>query len=337
MNGPRLLLIACALALTAFGAVVQAGLHETAAAFPWSHPAWSAGGLAAMLAAARIDVRFWFRLAPQLLAVALCASVVLLPHNGRRDAGPVVLLALALILFLASWRGGEVRRRAWTASGLVAALLFAVALAVLWPAFGAAVALLLTGLVLLLLRGYGGAAAATAVLALGGLVASILNSPQRLHRVLALLAPERYASRCEPPFHFALEAGGWTGVGLGNGTHLTAVPGAARAFMAAHIGEELGRAGLFAVLFVLATLMAAGLVASLRAPDPRARTFGIGIVAWIAFQALLHLGVVFQWLPIVSVPLPLAGSAGVELVVLLAGVGVLAGLTGGEREDGVLE
>ena len=337
MNAPGIIATGSALALVALGLVLRAGMADVSAAFLWTHAAWLTTGIAGLVVLQHVKFHAVCQRVPLLFGVSVAAGL-LLPVFFRGHAGlrPAHLLAPGLLLFLATWRGDEARRTPRVACELSAAWLVAIAVAVVPADFSGVLLLLLTGLVLLVARGYFQTALLGAAAVIAGFALFVARDQHRLVRILALLAPATGGPHSHPACHFAVEAGGLTGVGFGNGTHLTGCPGAARTFLAAHLCEEFGRVGLYAVILLLLALTGAGLVAALRASDRRACAAGIGIAAWITIQSILHIAVLFEELPLKPVSLPLAGAEGPELVLQLASVGLLPGLARGGKRNGAM-
>ena len=122
----------------------------------------------------------------------------------------------------------------------------------------------------------------------------------------------------------ALGSGGISGVGLGDGRQkLGFVPEHHTDFIFSVIGEELG---LIATLTVLAAYMAiaiCGVYIAAHASDVFGMLIATGITFMISFQAVINIGVVTSALPNKGLSLPFISYGGSNLVMLLAGVGLL--------------
>lgn len=127
---------------------------------------------------------------------------------------------------------------------------------------------------------------------------------------------------------YSIASGGLLGLGIGNSRqkHLW-LPYAENDFIFSVVCEELGFLGavLLIVLFVLLILL--GIFIALRSPDYFGMMLGIGIVAQIAWQVFLHIGVVTGTLPNTGISLPFFSSGGTSLVLLLAEIGILLNIS----------
>lgn len=238
---------------------------------------------------------------------------------------PVEFMKFALVVFLSGWL---VRHQSLPA--LLLTLAAPMALLLLQPDLGSLLVVLAIAVSLYLIAGgplkqIGLIAAAAIPL----LVIMILIAPYRLQRLTTFLDPERDplgAGFQVRQITLALGRGGLLGQGLGNSSQkFSYVPEASTDSIAAIIGEETGFIGLIAVMALYAGLLAAGY--SLLQPVTGAyRLLGLGILSWIAVQALLNLSAVAALVPLTGVPLPFISYGRSSLVMLLYAVGVLVRL-----------
>jgi cell division protein FtsW len=89
------------------------------------------------------------------------------------------------------------------------------------------------------------------------------------------------------------------------------------------IGEELGFAGITAVLFLYGMIAYAGLRAARTAKDLYSKLVAAGITSVILSQATINFFAVLGLLPLTGVPLPFISYGNSNLIVLLAAMGVL--------------
>ena len=122
----------------------------------------------------------------------------------------------------------------------------------------------------------------------------------------------------------ALGAGGWTGVGLGNGQgKMGFVPEHRTDFIFSMIGEELGLLATLLVVAGFVAIVVCGIYIALHSRD----TFGLLLAAGISFligmQAFINIGVVTSALPNKGLPLPFISYGGSNLLIMLTSVGLL--------------
>jgi rod shape determining protein RodA len=89
------------------------------------------------------------------------------------------------------------------------------------------------------------------------------------------------------------------------------------------IGEELGFAGAMALLALLGLLLWRGLRIAALARDPFGALLAAGVVALLAFQAFVNIGVTVGIMPITGIPLPFVSYGGSSLVATFLAVGLL--------------
>lgn len=122
----------------------------------------------------------------------------------------------------------------------------------------------------------------------------------------------------------ALATGGLWGVGLGQSRQkYNYLPEAHNDYIFAVVGEELGLIGAIAVLLLYAALIYCAMRILLRSSDLFIRYATIGIITWIAGQALLNIAMVVGLMPVIGVPLPFISAGGSALVSSLTGIGIL--------------
>jgi cell division protein FtsW len=247
---------------------------------------------------------------------------------------PSELIKLAAVLYAADY---TVRKHAVLKSfrkGLLPML--AVMLAVSWlllrePDFGAFVVIAVTSFGVLFLGGMNGKHFAALVAMLGvGFAGLVLSSPYRMQRIFGFMDPWSDPFGRGYQLSHALIAfgrGEWTGVGLGASVEkLSYLPEAHTDFLLAVIAEELGFAGVTVVIMLFVWIVfrafAIGRHAALRERHFAALAAqGIGI--WIAFQALINMGVNMGLLPTKGLTLPLMSFGGTGLLVNCVALAIL--------------
>ena len=159
----------------------------------------------------------------------------------------------------------------------------------------------------------------------------LAKEPYRWRRITSFLDP--WADPQGSGFQLvqsliALGSGGLIGQGLGGGKQkLAFLPEIHTDFIFAHIGEELGFIGAFAVVFLFFLLFIKGLSISLKQSEPFNYFLALGITIMISIQALINFAVVTGLAPTKGLPLPFISYGGSSLVVNLMAVGILLNLS----------
>jgi cell division protein FtsW len=301
-------------------------------------------GLVALGYFSRHGVATVKRFTPAILAVSLVGLVlVLLPGfgieaNGARrwlGAGPLQVqpsevAKLALVLYAAGLIAAK-PTRVRSLKGVQQLILVAGVMAMLIvaePDLGTAIVISLTLGALLVVGGVRMRHLATlaGVLFLLVLLVALLE-PYRRARLTAFLNP--WADAQGGGFQsvqamIAIGSGGPFGVGLGQSVQkLFYLPEAHTDMILAVIGEELGFVGIAGVLFLYGMIAYAGLRAARLARDLYSKLLAAGITSVILIQATVNFFAVLGVLPLTGVPLPFISYGNSNLVVLLAGMGIL--------------
>ena len=173
----------------------------------------------------------------------------------------------------------------------------------------------------------------------GGLAAvamlAAIAEPYRMARLTAFIDP--FADAGDSGFQAvqaltAIGSGGMFGVGLGESVQkIFYLPEAHTDMILAIIGEELGIVGMLAVAVLYAMIGYAGLRAAKAARDRYSTLLAAGITSLICCQAILNFFAVLGLMPLTGVPLPFISYGSSNLIVLLAGMGLLMNVaaTGG--------
>ncbi len=125
-----------------------------------------------------------------------------------------------------------------------------------------------------------------------------------------------------------LGAGNLFGVGLGNGRQkLFFLPYPHTDFIFASIGEELGFAGLLAILILFYFIIWRGIKIALYQPDKFGYLLAMGVTLTMMIAILINIGVVTSLLPTTGIPLPLLSYGGSALLVSIVAVAILLNLS----------
>jgi cell division protein FtsW len=284
------------------------------------------------------------RATPLLLAASFAGLlIVLIPGVGQEANGstrwlgagplqvqPSEVAKLALVLYSAGLIAGRPERTR-SLTGMRPLLLVGGAmggLVLLEPDLGTALVICLTLGALLVVGGVSGRQLAILAggLALLTLVFSLVE-PYRRERLTTFLNPwadSEGAGFQSVQAMIAIGSGGPLGVGLGESVQkLFYLPEAHTDMILAVIGEELGFAGITAVLFLYGMIAYAGLRAARAARDLYAKLVAAGVTSVIFIQATVNFFAVLGVVPVTGVPLPFISYGNSNLIVLLAAMGLL--------------
>jgi cell division protein FtsW len=312
------------------------------------HAAYLAVGLGAAFALFRVPVWLWQKASPYLFVFGLLLLVlVLIPGVGREVNGarrwlplgfvgfqPSELMKLFVVLYAADY---TVRKAAFMDDfrkgflPMFGVMTFVAFVLLREPDFGALVVVTTIAMAILFLGGLNWRlfAGLAALLALA-FVALIFSSPYRLQRILGFMDPwaDAYGKGYQLSHSLiAFGRGEWLGVGLGASVEkLFYLPEAHTDFLLAVIAEELGFAGVAAVitlfLFMVHRAFAVGRqAASLERYYAALVAQGIGI--WLAAQAFINMGVNMGLLPTKGLTLPLLSFGGTGIVVNCMALAIL--------------
>lgn len=198
------------------------------------------------------------------------------------------------------------------------------------------------GIVLLAMIFLGGAKMKTffiiGVPALVAIPVLIAAEPYRLLRLSAFLDP--WASPKEEGYQliqslYALGNGGWFGTGLfASRQKYRFLPFAESDFILSIIGEEFGFIGLIVLFSVSFLLIYKGIKTAARANDFHSYLLASGITLVYGVQTVINALVVSGAIPPTGLPLPLVSSGNTALIVTMTAMGVLYGISkGNKRKD----
>lgn len=309
-------------------------------------------GIGVALGTSRLSLRACRHGALPTLGLALLGAALVLTPLGSAAGGarrwfqiagvsvqPSEVLKVALVFYLA-WslsrrrdRLGRFRDGIMPPLGIV---IVAAGLLLGEPDYGTAVLLVGVFITMLFVAGMPlgplaivcGAVVPTAIL-------FIANSAYRRVRWLSFLDP--WSDPRDTGFQLiqsfiAFGSGGIGGLGLGQSRQkMFYLPAAHTDFVFSVIGEEIGLVGALGVLLLFGIVGTCGMRIALRHPDPFGRLLAFGLTTLLTLQALVNTAVVLGLLPTTGLPLPFVSYGGSAMVMALAGVGTLYGLS---RETG---
>ena len=304
------------------------------------HGVFITAGLFFGLLAFQVPVQLWQTYAPWLFLIGTALlAVVLIPGFGREVNGsrrwlslfiinlqPSELMKLFVVLYAADYtvrkgKVGHLFRKAFVPMLVVMVLIGGLLLQE--PDLGAFVVICIIALSTLWLGGFNLKVFASLLLALPlAFGALIFSAPYRMQRLIGFMDPwsDPYGRGYQLSHALiAFGRGEWLGVGLGGSVEkLFYLPEAHTDFLMAVIAEELGLAGVAAVIAMFALLV----MRSFRIGREAAffeRNFSAlvaqGIGVWIGVQAIINIGVNMGVLPTKGLTLPFLSFGGSGIVV----------------------
>ena len=126
----------------------------------------------------------------------------------------------------------------------------------------------------------------------------------------------------------AIGSGGVTGLGLGNGKQkFLYLPESQNDFIFAVVCEELGLIGACLILALFALLIIRGYWLALHARDKFGSLIIVGVTTLFAFQVFANVAVVTNLFPVTGISLPFFSYGGSALVIQLAEMGLILGVS----------
>ncbi|MFQ6113646.1 MAG: FtsW/RodA/SpoVE family cell cycle protein [bacterium] len=125
---------------------------------------------------------------------------------------------------------------------------------------------------------------------------------------------------------FALNAGGWTGAGLGLG-YPTNVPLVVSDFVYSAIAEELGFIGAALIIILYLLLFFLGARVVVESEDDFEKLLAIGFTTMLAIQVFVNIGGVIKLIPLTGITLPFISRGGFSFLISFIIVGFLMGLS----------
>ena len=169
------------------------------------------------------------------------------------------------------------------------------------------------------------------LLGVAGFVGLILSAPYRMKRITSFLDP--WEDPLGSGFQmiqslYAIGPGGLFGLGLGQSRQkFFYLPEPQTDFIFAIISEELGFIGGSLVLLLFALMLWRGIRIALGAPDLYGSLVAVGIIAMVAIQVMINIGVVTGLMPVTGITLPFLSYGGSSLTLMLMAIGVLLNIS----------
>jgi cell division protein FtsW len=312
------------------------------------HGLFVAVSLVAAVVAFQIPLRWWQQAAPFLFLFGVGLLIlVLVPGVGREVNGsqrwislnvvtvqPSELMKLFAVLYAADYTARKAAHMASFRKGFLPmfiVMLVVGGLLLREPDFGAFVVITAIALGILFLGGMNWKLFAGLFgLLMVGFVVLILASPYRLQRVVGFMDPwaDPYGKGYQLSHALiAFGRGEWLGVGLGASVEkLFYLPEAHTDFVLAVIAEELGFAGVAAILLAFIWIVTRAFMIGRRAASLERHFSALaaqGVGLWIGVQAIINAGVNTGMLPTKGLTLPLVSFGGSALLATCCALAVL--------------
>lgn len=306
-------------------------------------------GIVAMFFIMNIDYWTWKTWAKMLLIICFVLLVlVLIPgvgnvRNGSRSwigigafsIQPSEFMKLAMIAFLAKYLSMCQKYITSFKKGLAPSLglvFLAFGMIMLQPDLGTGTVMVGTCIVMIFIAG--ARVRHFAILGLigaAGFVALVLSAPYRIKRITSFLDP--WEDPLGSGFQiiqslYAIGPGGLFGLGLGQSRQkFFYLPEPQTDFIFAILAEELGFIGGSLILLLFSLLLWRGIRIALGAPDLYGSFLAVGIIAMIAIQVMINIGVVTGLMPVTGITLPFLSYGGSSLTLMLMAIGVLLNIS----------
>lgn len=306
-------------------------------------------GIIAMFFIMNIDYWTWKTWAKVILITCFVLLIlVLIPgvgnvRNGSRSwigvgafsIQPSEFMKLAMIAFLAKFLSERQKVITSFKNGLLPSLglvFTAFGLIMLQPDLGTGTVMVGTSVVMIFIAGARiSHFAGLGLLAVAGFAGLVISAPYRMKRITSFLDP--WQDPLNSGFQiiqslYAIGPGGLFGLGLGQSRQkFFYLPEPQTDFIFAILAEELGFIGGSFILLLFSLLLWRGIRIALGAPDLFGTFLAAGIIAMIAIQVMINIGVVTGLMPVTGITLPFLSYGGSSLTLMLMAVGVLLNIS----------
>lgn len=299
-----------------------------------------------MLVLALVDMKWWFRLAYPVYAVALLLLVAVEVAGETRmgatrwlTVGPLTfqpseIMKIGVVLALARWYHGATAQEAklhWKLIVPVLLIGMPFALVAHQPDLGTAMLIGMTGAAIMFVAGLSpwiiGTVTAGVAVFIPFFVTVVMHDYQRA-RVLTFLNPS--ADPSGSGYHImqskiAMGSGGLLGkgYGLGSQSQLEFLPEKQTDFIFSALSEEFGFIGSFGILVCYAAIIVMALRIASLSYSHFGRLAAAGVTATFALYVLINGAMVMGLAPVVGVPMPLLSYGGTVMLTVMIGFGLI--------------
>lgn len=307
------------------------------------------GGLCAMYIFARIPISFLRKYATVILISSIClTALVFVPHLGFMHGGarrwvtllgfsfqPVEVLKIAFVIYLSAWLSWAKKKVENPLFGILPVIVVLGVIAgvlLLQPDTKSLILMASTGIALLFLSG----TPIKHLLMMGGVTVAIfivlaIHTPYLTQRVATFLNPANDPDGSSYQLQqslIAIGSGKVTGRGFGQSIQkFSYLPEPQGDSIFAVIGEEVGFVGstiivLLYILFAMRGLWIAG-----KCADGFSGLLAAGLVILITLQSFMNIASITGLFPLTGVPLVFMSQGGTSLLISLAAVGIILGIS----------
>ena len=307
------------------------------------------GGLVAMYFFTRIPAAFLRKYATVILIGSiLITAMVFVPHLGFAHGGarrwisilgvsfqPVEILKIAYVIYMAAWLSWAKHRVENPLYGILPMLVVLGIIAgvlLLQPDTKSLILMAGTGIAMLFLSG----TPFKHLLILGGVTVGIFlilafNTPYLSQRVATFMHPANDAEGSSYQLQqslIAIGSGRITGRGYGQSIQkFSYLPEPQGDSIFAVIGEELGFIGCTIIVLLYMLFAMRGLWIARRSPDAFSGLLAAGLVILITLQSFMNIASITGLFPLTGVPLVFMSQGGTSLLISLAVVGIILGIS----------
>lgn len=342
------MLLAVVLVLLAYGLLALYSATFFVGVIFWQRQLlWVVLGLIVMGALYWIPYPLWQKLALPLMLVNLALLVILLlvgtPVFGAlrsligRSVQPGVLARLIAVIYIAAWlssKGDQLNQVKYGLFPFGLIMGVVAGLVALQPDLSTALLIAVTGLAMFFFAGGDPVQIFLSIIigagAFGVLAWQFEHARQRLMGyVISLRDPKLM------PYHVhqaivAISEGGIFGQGLGaGGLKFGYLPFPHTDSIFAVVAEEAGLVGSLLLIGLFALLAYRGFRVTLGTPDPFGSLIAFGVTMMILTEALLNILVMIGLIPFTGTALPFFSYGGSEMLVTMAGIGLILGVSRG--------
>lgn len=313
---------------------------------------WIALGSVIMLVMYKVPYTVWQKVALPLMGatlvmlfvVLLLGELILGAQRSLIGASiqPGVLARLIVVIYIAAWLSSKGEQLNHVRYGLIpfAIIIGVVAgMVALQPDLSTALLLVITGLAMFFYAGGDPIQIFVSVIS-GGTAFGFLawQLPHARARLVAYL--ESLRDPTQMPYHvhraiIAIGEGGILGVGIGGGRLKSGyLPFPHTDSIFAVIAEEAGMLGCLLVIMLFILLAYRGYRIALETPEPFGSLLAFGATTMIITEALLNIMVMVGLIPFTGTALPFFTYGGSEMLMTMAGAGLLLSVSRGKPKKG---